>query len=885
MRTLRAFVVRLAGLFGRDRREREMTEELESNLQVHIDDNVRGGMSVEEARRQALIRLGGMEQAKEVYRDRRGLPWVENLAHDVRYGARMIAKAPGFAVVAVLSLALGIGANTTIFSIVHAVLLRALPYADPGRLVVAWERGENGAPENATFATWLDWRAQSKSFDEIALIASWQPTANGARDAEQLAGARVSNNFFRTLGVRPMLGRDFTPEEDTPKTNNVVILTHGLWQRRYGSDPAIAGKSITLNQASYVVAGVLPPDFHSLVYRGSSGDNYEIYRVLGYDLSLPWACRTCHHLMSIARLRPGVSRAQAQAEMDAIQHNLKQQYPTEYAGDGVLLQPLHEQIVGSVAPTLRLLLGAVGFVLLIACANLANLLLARSSYRRREISIRIALGASRARIVSQLLTENCLLAALAAIIGILPAYGAPAMVRYFGGGDIPRLAEVHLDVVVVSFAVGIALLTGVLSAIVPALRMTGSQLNRPLAEGSRGSTGSALRTNSALTALEVCFSLTLLIGAGLLLRSMVRVLNVNPGFNPEHALTLRISLSGGQFAKDEPVRQYFAQAVERISALPGVQAVGAASQIPLAGNMDFYGFHPQGKMNANPALDPSGERYAVTPGYIAAMRIPILSGRDFAANDTAAGQHVLIVNRTLAERIWPGEDPIGKQVRLGGGEKGPWWSVVGVAGDVHHYGLDAQPTMQFYVPHVQWPNADSSMTIVVRTAGDPKAAVTSVERTLRSLDSNQPISHVMTLEELVGASVTSRRFALFLIAGFAGLALCLAAIGVYGVSSYSVGQRTREIGIRMALGATPGAVRRMIMGNGLWMTATGAAFGLAASFVVTRALGSMLFGVKSTDPVTLVAVTALLFAVSAAACWVPARRATQVDPQIVLRQE
>jgi putative ABC transport system permease protein len=884
MKKLRSYLLRIGGLFGRDQRERDLTDEMEANLAAHVEDNVARGMTPEEARRQALIRLGGMEQTKEAYRDQRSVPWMENLIQDVRYGARLIAKSPGFATIAVLSLALGIGANTTIFSIVNGVLWQPLPFAEPDRLVAVWEVDDHGGTDNATFATWQDWRAQSKSFDDIALIATWVPTANGDRDAEQLLGARVTNNFFRTLGVRPMIGRDFNAEEDTPKTNTVVMLTYGLWKRRYGSDPAIAGKTITLNQTNYVVAGVLPPDFRSLVYRSSNGENYEIYRVLGYEASLPWACRTCHHLMSVARLRDGVPLAQAQAEMSGIQKNLKKQYPNEYSGDGVLLQPLRDQIVAPAAPTLRLLLGAVGFVLLIACANLANLLLARSSYRRREIAVRVALGASRSRIVSQLLTENCLLALIAAAIGILPAYWAPALVRYFGGSAIPRLDEIHLNTIVVLFAVLVAVITGVISAIVPALRITGSQMKRPLVEGSRGASGAGLRTNSALIALEICLSLTLLLGAGLLLRSMMRVLNVNPGFDPQHVLSLRVALSGQAFAKDEPVRQYFAQVIERIGTIPGVESVGAASQVPMGGNMDFYGFHPQGKMNANPSLDPSAERYAITPGYLKTMRIPLKTGREFSPTDVATTPPVILVNQAAAKRIWPGEDPIGKQVKVGGTEKG-WWTVVGVVGDVHHYGLDEQPTMQFYIPQAQWPNTDSDMTIVVRTPGDPRAIVSSVESVIRSIDANQPVSHVQPLDELVGASVNGRRLALFLIGGFATLALLLAAVGVYGVTSYSVAQRTREIGIRMALGATPAAVRRMVLRSGLGMTVVGAAFGLAGSFGVSRAIGSMLFGVKANDPATLGAVTAILLTVAAAACWIPARRATRVDPQIVLRQE
>jgi putative ABC transport system permease protein len=884
MRRLRALLFRLAGLFRKESRETELAAEMESHLQMHMDDNVRAGMSTAEARRLAMIKLGGLEQTKENYRDRRGLPLLETLLQDLRFGARLLRKSPGFTVVAVLTLALGIGANTAIFSLVNGVLLRPLPYRNPNRLTMIWEKSRDGSPENVGYATYLDWKSQNKSFEEIAIYSSWQPVLQ-AGEPEQLGGLRVTSNYFRTLGIYPEIGRDFLPEEDVPNANKVVMLSHSLWQRKFNSDPNIVGKPINMNATQYIVAGVLPARYQSLMNQDPRGGAVEIWRVLGYDVSQPWACRTCHHLVAIGRLRDGVAITQAKAEMDTISAELSKAYPKEYDDVGVILTPIREQLLGPASTPLYILLGAVSFVLLVACANLANLLLARATHREREVAVRTALGATRGRIVRQLLAENCLLGLLGAAAGLIPAYWTPTVLAGIGAGDLLRLDQVHLDWRVLLFTVGVALLTSFAAGLAPGYRLSKNNMHDSLKEGTRGSgTVANRRLRGLLIVSEVALSLTLLIGAGLLLRSLSRLLVVSPGFDPANVLSMQTSVLGQRFNDNAVVRQYFADSVERLRALPGVQFAAAASQIPLAGNMDKYGFHVEGKMHANPEEDPSAERYCITPGFLETMRIPLLRGRDISPADTATAPQVLLIGETTARRMWPGEDPIGKRVKLGGVDN-PWWTVVGVTGDVHHVGLDADPDMQMYVPHQQWPFPDGLMVFVIRAASTPAAISSAAQQVIHSIDATQPISRIMPLESYVGLSVQGRRFALILIGAFAAIALALSVVGIYGVTAYSIAQRTREIGIRIALGARRGELLGLLLRQGMLLVVCGVIAGVIASLALTRLLATMLFDVQPTDPLTFASVVLLLVAVSAAACFLPARRAMRVDPMVALRYE
>ena len=876
--------LRLRSLFRRERVEQELDDELRDHIDRRTEEYVATGLHLEEARRQALLEIGGIEKRKEECRDTRRVNFIEDLFEDIRFALRTFRSNPTFALVAILTLALGIGANTAIFSVVNGVLLRPLPYGSPDRLTMVWEKDRDGSSENVGYATYLDWKTQSKSFEQLAVYSSWQPVLQ-IGEPQQLSGLRVTSNYFRALGVHPEIGRDFLPEEDVPNANKVVMLSHALWQRKFHSDPQIAGKVINMNATQYIVAGVLPASYQSLMNQDPRGGEVEIWRVLGYDLTQPWACRTCHHLVAVGRLRDGVNITQANAEMDTIAAALSKAYPKEYDDTGVILTPIREQLLGPASTPLYILFGAVSFVLLVACANLANLLLARATNREREIAVRTALGASRGRIMRQLLAETSVLGLLGAGLALIPAYWTPRALAVVGSGDLPRLDQIHLDWRVLCFTVAIALATAVAAVLAPAYRLSRSGVHVALKEGSRDTGGIAgRRLRGLLIVSEVALSLTLLVGAGLLLRSMSRLLVVSPGFDPHNVLSMQTSVLGQRFNDNAVVRQYFGDAVERLRALPGVQSAAAVNEIPLAGNIDRYGFHAEGKIRANPEEDPSAERYCITPGFLETMRIPVLRGRDISAADSATAPLVLLIGETTARRMWPGEDPIGRHVKLGALDK-PWWTVVGVVADVHHVGLDVPPDMQMYVPHQQWPYPDGLMNFVIRTAGAPAAISPAAQQAIHSLDPTQPISRIAPLESYVGLSVQGRRFALILIGAFAGIALALSLVGIYGVTAYSVAQRRREIGIRVALGARRTELLGLLLRQGMLLVACGVAAGVLTSIALTRFLASLLFEVQPTDPLTFGGVVLLLLAAAAAACLIPARRAMRVDPMVALRYE
>ena len=884
MSLLPTMVGGLRSLFRKKRVEKELDDELRGFFDMAAEEKMNQGMCREEALRSARLERGSLEVSREVVRTAGWESFVETCWQDLRFAVRILRKSPGFTSVAILTLALGIGANTAIFSLVNGVLLRPLPYRNPNRLTMVWEKSRDGSPENVGYATYLDWESQNKSFEEIAIYSSWQPVLQ-VGEPEQFSGLRVTSNYFRTLGIHPEIGRDFLPEEDVPNANKVVMLSHSLWQRKFNSDPNIIGKTINMNATQYMVTGVLPATYQSLMNQDPRGGTVEIWRLLGYNVSQPWACRTCHHLVAIGRLRDGVAITQANAEMNTISAALSKAYPKEYDDAGVILTPIRDQLLGPASEPLYILLGAVFFVLLVTCANLANLLLSRATNREREVAVRTALGATRGRIIRQLLAENCVLGLLGAAVGLVPAYWTPKVLAGIGAADLPRLDQVHLDWRVLSFTVGVALLTGIASGLAPVYRLSKTDMHDSLKEGLRGSGSVASRRlRGLLIVSEVALSLTLLIGAGLLLRSLSRLLVVSPGFDPTNVLSMQTSVLGQRFNDNAVVRQYFADAVERLSALPGVQSAAAASQIPLAGNMDKYGFHVEGKMHANPEEDPSAERYCITPGFLETMRIPLLRGRDISPADTATAPQVLLIGESTGRRMWPGEDPIGKRVKLGGVDN-PWWTVVGVTGDVHHVGLDADPDMQMYIPHQQWPFPDGLMVFVIRAANTPAAISSAAQQAIHTIDATQPISRIMPLESYVGLSVQVRKFALILIGAFATTALALSLVGIYGVTAYSVAQRTHEIGIRIALGAQRGELLGLLIRQGMLLVVCGVIAGVIASLALTRFLASMLFDVQPTDLLTFASVVLLLVAVSAAACFLPARRAMRVDPMVALRYE
>jgi putative ABC transport system permease protein len=806
---------------------------------------------------------------------------MQELAQDIRYGFRMLRTRPGFTAIAVIALALGIGANTAIFSMINSVLLRPLPYPEPGRLVMLEENGKDGKSSNTSYATTKDWSERSQSFENISAVRDWSITLTGEGEPEMLHGMRVSSNYFGLLAVKPALGREFLPEEDSPATRRVVILSHGLWERRFGADTQIAGKPISLGGQTFTVAGVMPRGFEDLV-AARLFQKADLWAPLGYDASLPWACRTCRHIQAVARLKPGVSIEQAGAEMNGISGTLVQEHPHDYAMAGVTIIPLLDKFVGAVRPALYVLLGAVGLVLLIACANVGNLLLARATQRQKEIAIRSALGARRGRIIRQLLTESLLLSAGGTVVGLILVWWGMELLIALSPTDILRLNEVNVDVRVLGFTLALSLLTGIIFGLAPALQASKIDLNTALKEGARGSTGAGHRMRNLLAVSEIALALVLLVGAGLLVRSFLRVLDVTPGFEAANLVTMNVSANGTRYADDAKVRAFYDEVLQRVAALPGVEAAAVVSNLPLGGNMDQYGFHVEEKPMANPEDAPSAERYVVSPDYLRAMRIPLLAGREFSERDGPTAPLVVLISESTARSIWPNEDPIGKRVRMGG-PNGPLRTIVGITGDVTHTGLDTPPGLEAYVPEAQWTSSD--MLLVVRTPTDPKPLLETVRNQIWTVDKELPIYRVATMDQLVSASVAQRRFTLVLLSMMALLAATLAALGIYSVMSYSVTQRTQEIGIRMALGAKSSDVLRLVVGQGMLLALGGIVVGLAAAAALTRLMSALLFGISVTDPVTFAAIAVALAVVALGACLVPARRATKLDPMIALRYE
>jgi putative ABC transport system permease protein len=800
---------------------------------------------------------------------------MNTLWQDLRYGLRMLLKNPGFAVVAVIALALGIGANAAIFSVVNAVLLRSLPYNEPERLLVLRENKPPQFPEfSVSPGNFLDWQKQNTVFEKLAAIGGSSYNLVDAGEPERLRGARVSAGLFEMLGVKPAQGRTFAAEEDQEGHNSVAILSHGLWQRRFGADPNIIGRAVQFNATSYTVIGIMPPDFQF------PDRETELYTPIAFDAKQAQQ-HGSHYISVVGRLKPGVTLEQARTEMSAIAARLAQAYPDSNTGWGVTLFPMQEYESRDIKPALLVLLGAVALVLLIACANVANLLLARATARQREIAIRTALGASRWRVIRQLLTESVLLAIVGGGLGLLLAVWGMDLLLALAPQDLPRVKEGALDARVLGFTILITVLTGIIFGLAPALQSSRPNLNETLKEGGRGTTGGHHRVRHSLVITEVALALMLLIGAGLLIRSFYRLQQVAPGFNPKNALAVGVSLPTKKYTEPEKKSAFFAQLLEKISAQPGVVAVGATQSLPIQGDF-VLAFNIQGRAPDAPGQEPNTNYYAVSAGYFKAMGIPLLRGRLFTEQDNKDAPRVAVINETMAKKFFPGEDPIGKGINVTNGPE-RFREIVGIVGDVKQYGLDQPTTMQTYEPYLQTPFSD--MTLIVRTEGDPTAVSASVRNQVLSIDKDQPVSRVRTLEQVVSESVSKQRFSMLLLGIFAVVALILAAVGLYGVMSYAVTQRTHEIGIRMALGAQQRDVLKLVVGQGMILALVGVGLGLIASFALTRVMATLLFGVSATDPLTFLIIPALLAAVALLASFVPARRAMKVDPMVALRYE
>jgi putative ABC transport system permease protein len=818
---------------------------------------------------------------------------METIYQDIRYGVRTLAKNRGFSAVAVIALALGIGANSAIFSVINAVLLRPLPYTDPDRLVMLWatnpllQLGIDNLP--ATAANYVEWRDQNQVFENISALDSRTFNLTSGGEPEQIACAHVSSSFFQLMDVSPKMGRAFSPEEDQPGKNQVIIVSHGLWQRRFGADLDLIGKSLTLDGHSYTLIGVMPASFG---FPGTADMPAYMSLPPQTDLWTPIAFtaeqvgrRGDHNLSVIARLKPGVTLEQARTDVGNIARQAEEQDPRA-KGYGVNVVSLGEQLVGSIRPALLVMLVAVGFVLLIACANVANLLLARSSARQKEIAIRMALGAGRGRIIRQMLTESMLLSIAGGSTGILLNFWGVGILLALSPENIPRLDQVNTDAHVLGFTLLISVVTGALFGLAPALQASRLNLNESLKEGARGSAGGLHRNRvrTLLVVSEVALSLVLLLGAGLMIRSFERLLRVDPGFNPENVLTSRLSLPANKYPDAKQQAAFFQRTLERLESLPGVQSVGAVSALPLSGAEEASSFMIEGSPPVDSSEMPMADRRRASADYFRAMGIPLVNGRYFTEADNQSAPPVAIVSESFVRRFFPEEDPLGKRIKNGGpASTRPWLSVVGVVKDVRHLALEAEPRPQVYMPYLQ--NTSTSMAVVMRSASDPASLAAGVRNAVWELDKEQPITDVKSMEQYFSASVAQRRFNMILLAVFAGVALVLAAVGIYGVMSYSVTQRTQEIGIRMALGAKQTDVLRLVVRQGMIPALAGVVIGLGAGVALTRLMSSLLYGVSATDPITFAAVPLTLLGVALGACLAPARRATKVDPVIALRRE
>jgi len=795
---------------------------------------------------------------------------VSALRQDLRYAVRSFLKNPGFTAVAVITLALGIGANTAIFSVVDTLLLRPLPLKDPGRLVLVRDTqpGVDSAP--ASYPEYLDWKERSKTFEALGAFFNTTFSLTGQGEPEQLPALRMSAGLLPMLGLAPARGRGFRPEEEKAGGERVALISHALWQRRFGASPAVLGTPITLAGEPYTVVGVLPPGL-------TFGVHPDVCIPLRLDAQR--APRGLHFMTVLGRLRSGPDLAQARAEVESMAARLRTEGVTRH---GIVLTPLQEQLVGDTRPALLVLFGAVGLVLLIACANVANLLLARAASRQKEIAIRLAVGASRARLIRQLLTESLVLSVLGGGLGLLLAWwGVDLLVS--AGARLPRIEEIRIDGTVLAFTAGVSLLTGLLFGLAPALQASSADFHESLKEGGRqtGLGSGRQRLRGLLVVSEVALSLVLLIGAGLLIRSFVRVLDNDMGFDPSRVLALDLSLPLSSYGKPERQAAFFKELLERVGRLPGVQGAAVVSHLPLGGSNTNSGLLIEGRAWPQDEL-PLADNRLVSSDYFRVLRIPLLRGRTFIPRDVEGSLHVAVINESLARRFFPNADPIGKRIDMQWKTNG-WQVIVGVVGDIKHDGLDLPSAPAVYVPYLQTP--DSGMTLVVRATGDPLGLVGAVRAQVYGVDRNQPVSRARTMDELVAESVGPRRFSMSLLSGFAALALFLAAVGIYGVMSTSVAQRTHEIGVRMALGARRSDVVKLVIRQGLPPVLLGTCIGLIAAMVFSRVLESLLYGVSARDPATFAGVSLLLVCVALAACFLPARRAARVDPMIAIRCE
>jgi putative ABC transport system permease protein len=880
---------RFRSLFRRGKVESELDEELKYHLDREAGKYRQNGASPEEAMRRARVTLGGPEQVRQQCRDARGTKVFENMLQDLRYGVRMLVKNPGLTFVIVLSLAIGIGANTAVFSVTDTLLLKPLPYADADRLAILWLRSPGiGIPQDwPSRGQYHDIKARNHVFDETAIAVGESYTLSGRSKAMKVDGISGSSSLLRILGVKPLLGRIFLPEEDTPGKTQTVILTYGLWKQAFGGDADLIGRTITLDGEPRTVIGVLPSDFqlnHEVMPTVGGIDKAEVFLPLPMDAKEEMNYGGENYNI-LARLKPGVTMQQAQAEIGTIAARLREEKHRDPSFT-ISVVPLIDQVVGDVRSSVLILLGAVALVLLIACANVANLLLSRATGRRKEIAMRTALGAGRTRLVIQLLTESTLLGVLGGAAGLIFAWCGLYIVRIMHPGNIPRLDEIGMDFRVLAFTFAISILTGIVFGLAPAFRASRVDLNSTLKAGGRTSQSGGLnvrrdKLRGVLVIAELAVSLTLLAGAGLLIRSFMRLVNVPPGFNAEHVISMRVTAEGPKY-KEHKQRLYFYQDLaERVRSIPGVSGYGAVSALPLTPSVGWGGMEIEGYVPPADQPELQLDIRNASSDYFRTMEIPLIRGRLFSATDTDKSQPVVLIDKKMADRFWPKGDAVGKRIRRD--EKQPWLTIAGVVGVVKQYGLDTDTRMVVYYPHSQEPSG--TMFVVARTTSDPAAVADAIVQQVRAIDSDVPVYDTETMQQRVHGSVARQRFAMAMLGAFAGFAMILAAFGVYGVMSFLVTQGTGDIAIRMALGAQRVSILSLVFRQGMGLALLGVVAGLIGAVSLTHVMRGLLFGVSTTDPLTFSAVAILLTLVALAACYFPARRAMGVDTMVALRYE
>ena len=873
-------------LAHRSAADQDLADEMQDYLEQATAALIARGVAPDEARRAARAELGSAAAVRDQVRFYGWENLIGTLLTDLRYAARHLRHNPGFAVVSVVTLALAIGASTAIFSAVNPILFEPLPYPHAGRVMMIWEMGSQASPRYVTFGTFRGLAEASRSFDVLAVMKPWQPAAAGNGLPERFEGQRVSAGYFRVLGVSPAIGRDFQESDDQFHGPGAVILSDGLWRRRFAGDETIVGRQIKLDDNLYTVIGVMPRSFENVL-----APSAELWAPLQYDPSLPAAGREWgHHLRMVGRLLPAGRRGQAQSELSVLVRALAQKYAKGYdssggAPGGMIVNLLQDDLTLGVRPALLAIVGAVILLLLIACVNVTNLLLARGTQRQGEFAMRTALGAGRARLTRQLLTESLLLSIVGGIVGTMVAEtGVRALVALAPSG-LPRAGAIHLDSAVFAFGLGVTAMIGLAVGLIPALHASLSTLHAGVQQSSNRAAGGRQLTRRVLVVSEVSLALVLLVSAGLLVRSLNRLFAIDPGFDSSHLLTMQVQESGHRYDADDARARFFAQALENVRKVPGVEAAAFTNQLPLSGDYEVYGveFASYPSQTGDPAF-----RYAVSPGYFETMRIAPRSGRLLDERDRPGAPGAVVISESFARRKFPGQDPIGQRVRLGpnaGQANQLWQTIVGVVDDVKQLSLATNKPDAFYTTNVQWAWVDNVESLVVRARGDATSLVPAIRSAIWSVDKDQPIVRVATMDSLVAASEAERRFALMLFAAFGIAALVLVASGIYGVLSGSVTERVREIGVRLALGASPTNILRLILRQGMTLTALGVVIGLAGAVLASRAVVTLLFGISRLDPMTYLAVVALLTGVSTVACWMPAWRAARVDPAITLRAE